>query len=206
MRAPTGNVITQTKHGATDAVDYSWQTPTKDATVYAPEDMSWDSYKQRGVGKLNAGNALRMIGANGLHQFAHLGRILIKAGQSVKKGDPIAVMGDTGYTQGRHLHWWILKNGKYIYPPTLVNEKFGGPVTPFDMPRINAPVQNSQNRTIYKRDSNVVLGTIKAPMSHYCRGYDAKYPNRMYGHSKQFGDFSMALYYTDGRKIEGVSW
>lgn len=209
MRPPTGNIITQGQHGSTKAVDYSWYRNTNDDKVYAPEDGVIESYRQRGSGTLDAGNCMRLQAGANLHQFAHLSRALVAVGSRVKKGQAIAVMGATGYTVpkgAKHLHWWILRNGVYVYPPKLITEKFGGPVAPFDMPRIGAVVTNSQPRTVFKRDSNVALGVIQPPMAHVCRGYDSKFPNRMYGHSAKYGDFSMALYYTDGKRIEGVSW
>lgn len=212
MRPPTRNIITQGQHGSTKAVDYSAKP---DPTVSAPEDMSWDSYQQRGVGKLNAGNCLRMNGKNGLQQFAHLERILIAPGQSVKKGQPIAIMGYTGYTipsgsGGRHLHWWIKKqNGVYVYPPSLITEKFGGNPTPpvsSNMPKVGNVVMNSNNRTVFARNSDRVLGTIKAPMAHICRGIDSKHPNRFYLTSGQFGECSMAANYSNGKRVEGCTW
>lgn len=165
MRPPTNNVITQGQHGATKAVDYSARP---DATVYAPEDMSWDSYARRGRG--DAGNALRMNGANGLHQFAHLERILISPGQSVKKGQAIAIMGYTGYTipagpNGRHLHWWIKRsNGSYVYPPIVITEKFNAPATHRYAGLVGKIIElNSNTGTwkVYKRNSDIAAGTIR---------------------------------------------
>lgn len=119
--------MTQAQHGTSKAVDYS---ASPDKTLYAPEDGVVDSYMQRGSGTSDAGLALRMRGANGLHQFAHTERSLVKVGQSVKRGQPIALMGHTGYTipsgpSGAHVHWWIQRpNGTYVYPPSIINESF----------------------------------------------------------------------------------
>ena len=88
MQAVTQNRITQGQHGTSKAVDYS---ASPDKTLYAPEDGVIDSYMQRGSGTSNAGLALRMRGANGLHQFAHTERSLVQVGQSVKRGQPIAI-------------------------------------------------------------------------------------------------------------------
>lgn len=126
MQSITQNPITQKQHGASKAVDYSARP---DPTIYAPEDGVIDSYQQRGSGTSDAGLALRMRGANGLHQFAHTEKSLVKVGQSVKRGQPIAIMGHTGYTipagpAGRHCHWWILQGNTYYYPPNLINQAF----------------------------------------------------------------------------------
>lgn len=125
MRPPTGNPITQGKHGKYNAVDYN---DTPDDTVYAPEDMTYHAYYPLAG---DAGNNLQMMGAHGRHGFCHLDSILVKPGQSVKKGEPIAKMGYTGLTipkgpAGKHLHWVLYRNGVYVYPPTLITEPFGG--------------------------------------------------------------------------------
>lgn len=123
MIAPTNNGITQGKHGTYNAVDYS---SSPDANIYAPEDGTIVSYANNG----NCGNNLQMNGANGRHGFCHLERATVSAGQAVKKGQVIGVMGYTGYTipagpGGRHLHWVLNKNGVYVYPPSFVNEVRG---------------------------------------------------------------------------------
>ena len=210
MRPPTKNIITQGQHGSTKAVDHSWYRDSNDDKVYAPEDMTWDSYQRRGVGKLNAGNCLRMRGANGLHQFAHLDRILITPGQSVKKGQAIAVMGATGYVFGKHLHYWVQRpNGTYVYPPSLYTEKFGGnpaPTTPSGMPAIGSKVFISINRTSFKPGTAIPAGVVRpgGGSYYYVRGYDANYPGRIIINSASAGGtVAVALFYVNGQRIEG---
>ncbi len=130
MRPPTGNIITQAQHLVSKSVDYSYYRNTGDATIYAPESGVIDSYQQRGSGTSDGGNCLRLKGATGLHQFAHCERSLVKVGQKVSKGQPLAIMGSTGYVQGRHLHYWVLTPSGYKYPPTLYTEPFGGTIEP----------------------------------------------------------------------------
>jgi murein DD-endopeptidase MepM/ murein hydrolase activator NlpD len=45
-------------------------------------------------------------------QYGHLNKILVKKGQTVKKGDIIGKMGNTGRTTGPHLHYqvWVGEN------------------------------------------------------------------------------------------------
>jgi len=130
VQAPTLNRITQTQHLASKAVDHA---DDPDPIVYATEDGTIDSYQQRGSGTNDAGMCLRMNGANGLHQFAHLETSYVAVGQKVVRGQKLAKMGYTGYTlpdnvpEGAHLHYWIRKpDGTYVYPPTLYKETFIG--------------------------------------------------------------------------------
>lgn len=213
MQAPTGNVISQGQHGTTKAVDHSYYRNTNDDKVYAPEDGVIDSYQRRGSGKLDAGNCLRMKGANGLHQFAHLSKSLVSPGQVVKRGQAIAVMGATGYTipaGAKHLHYWIQRpNGSYVYPPTLYTEAFRNtpvPAPSTGMPPIGGTVKNSVDRTFYKRNSAVSLGVVKAPSAYKVLGYDQKFPGSVWVHSASKGDARLALYYVNGARIEGTTW
>lgn len=53
--------------------------------------------------------------------YAHCSKILVQKGDTVKQGDIIAEVGDTGVTTGPHLHFEILENEKSIDPLSKLN-------------------------------------------------------------------------------------
>jgi len=57
-------------------------------------------------------------------RYGHLSKVQVKRGQKVKRGDVIALMGSTGYTTGPHLHYEVIRNGKFYNPMSyILNEK-----------------------------------------------------------------------------------
>ena len=48
--------------------------------------------------------------------YAHLSSVLVKQGQSVKRGQVIAKVGNTGMSVAPHLHYEVLKHGQFMDP------------------------------------------------------------------------------------------
>lgn len=60
------------------------------------------------------GNAVVIKHGNGTYsQYAHLSRIDVKVGQTVKTGEHIALSGNTGNSSGPHLHFEIRTTANY---------------------------------------------------------------------------------------------
>ncbi|WP_445177144.1 M23 family metallopeptidase [Rhizorhapis sp. SPR117] len=71
------------------------------------------------------GNLLMLDHGMGLNSaFLHLSRIDVKAGDHVRKGQPIAALGATGRATGPHMHWGLKWNDARIDPMLLA-----GPIT-----------------------------------------------------------------------------
>jgi len=53
-------------------------------------------------------------------RYAHVQKALVKEGVKVKRGDPIALVGDTGRTTGPHVHYEVVLNGIPVNPEKYI--------------------------------------------------------------------------------------
>jgi murein DD-endopeptidase MepM/ murein hydrolase activator NlpD len=56
-------------------------------------------------------------------RYAHNQRVLVTVGDTVQKGQPIALIGSTGRSTGPHLHFEVLKQGRAVDPMSFVREQ-----------------------------------------------------------------------------------
>lgn len=106
-------------HGALDIADEQG-TPIHAAADGVITHVGWDPWGTR--------NWMVMIDhANGLTTwYAHMrGKDIpgINVGTPVSQGQVIGYMSDTGMATGVHLHWAVLKNGRYVNPREYVEGK-----------------------------------------------------------------------------------
>ena len=56
-------------------------------------------------------------------RYGHHQEVLVHAGQSVKRGDLIGLMGSSGRSTGPHVHFEVLKSGKPVNPAKYVSAR-----------------------------------------------------------------------------------
>ncbi len=110
----SGHVITQYygwKHTGLD-IDGDYDSP-----LYASHDgvvstAGWNS----------GGYGLQIVldGDGTRTRYAHASKIFVKAGDTVKRGQTIAMMGTTGRSTGTHLHYEVYINGKRVNPLSYI--------------------------------------------------------------------------------------
>ena len=84
------------------------------AKVYASEAGKVTAYANGTAG--GYGNCVVIEHSNGWKTaYCHLSKILVKTGDTVKRGDLIGKVGSTGDSTGAHLHWSLFKGGKLPY-------------------------------------------------------------------------------------------
>jgi murein DD-endopeptidase MepM/ murein hydrolase activator NlpD len=86
--------------------------------VYAGDDVS------------GYGNFVMVLHPNGwVTAYAHNQSMTVVAGQTVTRGERIALLGNTGLSHGPHLHFMLIHNGQHCDPAPLFRPHLG-PHTP----------------------------------------------------------------------------
>lgn len=83
------------------------------SVVYAPADGVVSFTGVRG----GFGNSVSIKHKNGIMtDYAHLGNVLVREGDVIKRGDKIGIQGSTGRSTGQHLHWEVRVDRKRVDP------------------------------------------------------------------------------------------
>ncbi|MBP5533704.1 MAG: peptidoglycan DD-metalloendopeptidase family protein [Lachnospiraceae bacterium] len=108
------------------------KAPTKGASTY---HKGWDIGGEFGApmvsvlaGKVidvsynsSAGNYVKVEHQPGfVTVYCHCSKTLVSAGEYVKQGQQIALVGSTGVSTGPHLHFAVQKNGEYVDPDPYI--------------------------------------------------------------------------------------
>ena len=89
----------------------------KGTNIVAPADGYIKFMGKKGL----MGNTLIIDHGHGLvTRYGHLGKALKKRGDNVKRGDVIALMGNTGRSTGPHLHYEVHLNGVPVNPEKYI--------------------------------------------------------------------------------------
>jgi murein DD-endopeptidase MepM/ murein hydrolase activator NlpD len=72
------------------------------------------------------GNLVQVDHGNGYAtRYGHAYKVLVHVGQTVQRGDVLALVGDTGRSTGPHVHFEVLKNGHEVNPARFVALRAG---------------------------------------------------------------------------------
>jgi murein DD-endopeptidase MepM/ murein hydrolase activator NlpD len=67
------------------------------------------------------GNLVEINHGDGfITRYAHNARALVRVGQTVKRGEAIALMGSTGRSTGPHVHFEVVRNGRQVNPLSFI--------------------------------------------------------------------------------------
>ncbi len=78
---------------------------------------------------LGYGNLVEITHGNGyVTRYGHNSKVLVKAGETVQKGQVLALVGSTGHSTGPHVHFEVLRDGSPIDPMAFINENAAPPL------------------------------------------------------------------------------
>ena len=76
--------------------------------------------------------------------YAHLSRMNVKRGQTIKQGDIVGAVGTTGLSIGPHLHFEFRINGRHVDPLTLAQQGSSEPISSAQRPQFNQRAESAR--------------------------------------------------------------
>jgi len=90
--------------------------------------------------------------------YAHLSRMNVKRGQTIKQGDIVGAVGTTGLSTGPHLHFEFRINGRHVDPLTLAQQGSSEPISSAQRPQFNQRAESARAQlmaAVQMRQNNV---------------------------------------------------
>ena len=78
--------------------------------------------------------------------YAHLSRMNVKRGQSIKQGEVVGAVGTTGLSTGPHLHFEFRINGRHVDPLTLAHQGSAEPISAAQRSQFNQRAQHARTQ------------------------------------------------------------
>ena len=78
--------------------------------------------------------------------YAHLSKIAVRKGQTIKQGDNLGAVGATGWATGPHLHFEFRINGRHVDPLTLAQQGSSEPISAALRPQFNQRAQYARSQ------------------------------------------------------------
>jgi murein DD-endopeptidase MepM/ murein hydrolase activator NlpD len=116
------------------------------------------------------GNCVMILHKNGwVSLYAHSQRTTVQAGYEVKRGERIALVGQTGYAWGPHLHFELRDNGRLRDPERLFvgrkSDEVRGPLVALSEPTKAAPQHATRAKIASASQSSSHTASAKATQS-----------------------------------------
>ncbi len=131
--------ILQTKRAHT-GVDYA--APTGTPVMSVADGVVTESSYQGAYGNM----VVIQHNARQSTVYAHLSRMQVKRGQTIKQGDIIGAVGSTGLSTGPHLHFEFRIGGRHVDPLTLAQQGSAEPISAAMRPQFNQRAQVARSQ------------------------------------------------------------
>jgi murein DD-endopeptidase MepM/ murein hydrolase activator NlpD len=131
--------ILQTMRAHT-GVDYA--APVGTPVISVADGVVAESSFQGGYGNM-------VVIQHNAHQstaYAHLSRMNVRKGQTIKQGDIVGAVGSTGLSTGPHLHFEFRMNGRHVDPLTLAQQGSAEPISAALRPKFNQRAEYARSQ------------------------------------------------------------